>query len=248
MIFRLARGPGRKGLILRKPASSFTMSSMKSSNEAGYVSGTLIGLIVTLVLLVGSLAFGGWAFMSRQDYKNNSDQKAAAAADARQAEVEAAAAAKFAEEEKKPLTSHKAPDQFGSVDVQFPKTWSAYVVEGSSGNTPVDNYFHPAAVPNVDNNDNAFALRVQVVQQTYDRVVKSYESDINSGKLSAAPYALPKVSSVVGLRLDGEVARNKQGSLVVLPLRNQTIKIWTESPIFLSDFNNIILPNLTFAP
>lgn len=221
---------------------------MKSSNEAGYVSGTLVGLIVTAVLLVVALSFGGWAFMSRQDYKNNSDQKAAAAADARQAEVEAAAAAKFAEEEKKPLTSHKAPDQFGSVDIHFPKTWSAYVVESSSGNTPVDYYFHPGAVPNANNDDNAFALRVQVVQQAYDRVVKSYENDVNSGKLTAAPYALPKVSDVVGLRLDGQVSREKQGSLVVLPLRNLTIKVWTESPNYLSDFNNIILPNLTFAP
>src|SRR5690554_758081 len=149
------------------------MSSMKSSAEAGYVSGMLVGLIVAIVLLVGALSFGTWAFMSRQDYKNNSDQKAEAAANARQTEVEAAAAAKVAEEEKKPLTSHKAPDQYGSVDVQFPKTWSAYVVESSSGNTPVNYYFHPGAVPSASDDGNAFALRVQVVQQSYDRVVKS---------------------------------------------------------------------------
>lgn len=225
------------------------MSSMASyESQAGYVSGTLIGLIIVSLLLVGSLAFGAWAFMSRQDYKNNSDKKAAAAADQRQAEVEKAAAAKFAEEEKKPLTSHKSPDQYGSIEVHYPKTWSAYVRESLSGNTPVDNYFHPRAVPDANKPENNFALRIQVVQESYEKVIKSYESDVKAGKLTASPYTLPKVSDVVGTRFDGQVGRNKQGSMTVLPLRNVTIKIWTESTSYVADFNNIILPNLTFAP
>lgn len=217
-------------------------------SQAGYVSGTLVALIVVSVLLAGSLAFGAWAFVSRQDYKNNSDKKAAAAADQRQAEVEEELAKKFAEEEKKPYTSHRSPDQYGSIEVQYPKTWSAYVRESSSGGTPVDDYFHPRAVPDTSKPENVFALRIQVVDETYDRVVKSRESDVKAGRLSAMPYSLPKVSNVVGTRFDGQVERNKQGSMVVLPLRNMTIKIWTESPNYLEDFNNIILPNLTFAP
>jgi len=217
-------------------------------SQAGYVSGTLVALIVVSVLLAGSLAFGAWAFVSRQDYKNNSDKKAAAAADQRQAEVEEELAKKFAEEEKKPYTSHRSPDQYGSIEVQYPKTWSAYVRERSSGGTPVDDYFHPRAVPDTSKPENVFALRIQVVDETYDRVVKSRESDVKAGRLSAMPYSLPKVSNVVGTRFDGQVERNKQGSMVVLPLRNMTIKIWTESPNYLEDFNNIILPNLTFAP
>lgn len=221
---------------------------MKSSNEAGHVSGTLIGLIVAIVLLLGAVSFGAWAFVERQDYKNNSDQKAEQAADARQAEVEKTEQAKYAEEEKKPLRSHKVPDQYGSIDVQLPKTWSAYVIEGASGSTPVDDYFHPLAVSNVDKDENAHALRIQVVEETYDKVVKSYEGDVNNNKLVASPYALPEVPSAVGTRFDGQIERNKQGSLIVLPLRNLTIKIWTESPNYVADFNNIILPNLSFAP
>jgi len=225
------------------------MSSMTDHKlQGGYVSGTLIALIVVSVLLVGSLAFGMWAFVSRQDYKNNSDKKAAAAADQRQAEVEATMTAKFIEEEKKPYTSHKSPDQYGSIEVVYPKTWSVYVEEGSSGGTPVNNYFHPRAVPDTGKPANSFALRIQVVDDSYDRVVKTFESDVRSGKVSASPYSLPKVSSVIGTRFDGQVERDKQGSMVILPLRNMTIKVWTESPNYLEDFNNIILPNLTFAP
>lgn len=224
------------------------MSSMKLDRQAGFISGMLIGLIVVSILLTGSLGFGVWAFMSRQDYKNNSDKKAAAAADQRQSETEESDAKKYAEEAKNPLTAHKAPDQFAGVTVQYPKTWSAYVIEGAPGTTPVDNFFHPHAVPNATNKDNSYALRIQVVQQSYDKVIKAYDNEVSSQKLTAAPYALPKIPNIVGTRFNGQVAQNKQGSLIVLPVRNMTIKIWTESPNFLSDFDKIILPNLTFAP
>lgn len=234
--------------ILRKWGASITMSSMGMNRESGQVSGVLIGLILTSTLLVGAIAFGAWAYMSRQDYKSNSDKKAAAAADARQVEVEKAEAVKYAEEAKNPLKSHKVAEQYGGIDIRYPKTWSAYVVEGGSGNTPVDDYLHPGAVPDVGEDENAYALRVQVIDDTYDEVIKSYNSDVKSGKLTASPYALPKIADVIGTRFDGQIERNKRGSVVVLPLRTMTIMIWTESPDFVADFDNIILANLTFVP
>ena len=224
------------------------MSSMSLNRQGGYVSGTLISLIATIVLLLGALGFGGWAFMSRQDYKNNSDQKAETAADKRQAETEEADAKKYAEEAKKPLTTHKAPDQFGGITAQYPKTWSVYAIESVAGSTPVDDYFHPHAVPDATNKDNAYALRIQVVEQSYDKVIKTYDNEVSTKKVTASPYALPKLSTTVGTRFDGQIALNKQGSLIVLPLRNMTIKVWTESPNFLNDFNTLILPNLIFSP
>lgn len=224
------------------------MSNMESNRQGGYVSGVLIALIAVSVLLAGALGFGGWAFVSRQDYKNNSDQKVEAAADQRQAETEAADAVKYAEEAKNPLETHKGPDQFGSIIVQYPKTWSGYVQETGEGGTPVDNYFHPKVVGDIDNKDNSFALRIQVVDKTYDNVLKSYQGDVDKKRLKASPFALPKVKDVVGTRLTGEIERKKQGSLVILPLRNMTLVVWTESPNYLTDFNKIILPNLVFSP
>ncbi len=224
------------------------MSNMNIDRRAGFINGVVVSLILVVVLLAGSIGFGLWAFASRQDYKNNTDKKAAKAADERQTLTEQKDAAKYAEEAKNPLTSHKAPDQFGGVTAQYPKTWSAYVVEGSKNSTVVDDYFHPSAVPDVDNKDNAFALRIQIVDQTYDRVVKSYENDVTAHKLTASAYTLAKVPNVVGTRFDGEVLQGRQGSMIVLPARNMTLKVWTEAPSFLADFNNIILPNLVFSP
>lgn len=224
------------------------MSSMRTNNQGGYVNATVISLIAVSVLLAGSLGFGTWAFLSRQDYKNNSDQKAEKAADERQKATEDADAIKYAEAAKNPLTTHKGSDQYGGVTVQYPKTWSGYVNESGTGSFPVDDYFHPAVVPDISNRDNSYALRIQVEDKKYDAVVKGYLNDVEQKRLTAAPYALPKVPNTVGTRLDGEIAQNKQGSLIILPVRNMTLKIWVESPSYAADFNNIILPNITFSP
>jgi hypothetical protein len=112
----------------------------------------------------------------------------------------------------------------------------------------VDDYFHPGVVPDVTQRENAYALRVRVEDKKYDSVLKSYQNDVEAKKLTATAYALPNVQNTVGTRLDGQVEQNKQGSLIILPVRNMTIEIWVESPSYIADFNNIILPNLTFSP
>ncbi len=38
------------------------------------------------------------------------------------------------------------------------------------------------------------------------------------------------------------------GAAVYLPLRDRTIRIYSESPEFLKDFNDIIVPSITFVP
>lgn len=233
---------------LHAAAPSVTMSSMSLKKQGGYVSSTLISLIISIVLLVGALSFGVWAFMSRQDYKNNSDKKAADAAATSKEATEQADAVKYAEEAKRPLKSHKALDQFGSVVVLYPKTWSGYIDESGNGTEPVDDYFHPDVVPGLSQKNAAYALRVQVVQRTYDQVMNSYKGDVNNNKLSASPATLTKVPGVVGTRLEGQVDQNKTGVMIVLPVRNLTLKIWTESKDFVPDFEKLILPNISFSP
>lgn len=231
---------------LRHSPPSVTMSNMKISRQAGFANSVTLGLIVCVVLLLGSIGFGAWAYMSRQDYKNNSDQKADEAAADERKKTQDEDAVRYAEEAKNPLTTHRGPEAFGGVVVKYPKTWSGYV--GGRGNTPVDDYFHPKVVSDISNRDNAYALRIQVVDRAYDAVLKTYDGAVNTKRLKAAPFSLPGVKNVVGTRLDGLVEQKKQGRLIVLPIRNMTLKIWTESPRYLNDFNKIILPNIVFSP
>lgn len=207
---------------------------------------TVLAIVLLVVGLIGVGAFAVWAFAGRQDYKNNTEAKIAVAVQANTKKVQAADAISFAEEAKSPLKTYVGPEAFGSVKIVYPKTWSMYAVTGSSS-TPVDIYAHPDVVPSVEDDASNFALRVQVVDQKYSTVVQQYVSMQRQGKLTVKPYVLPKVAGVTGARLDGQLTENKKGSLVALPIRDKTLKIWTESDSFSSDFDKIILPNASFA-
>lgn len=222
---------------------------MSDRTQGGYVSTTVLSLIVVTVLLITALGFGIWAFAERQDYKNNSDEKAAAAAEEAKAATQAEDAAKYAEEAKNPLKSFVGPADFGSVTFEYPKTWSGYVVQAtSSSGEPLDSYFHPNVVPDVDVQTNVFALRVSIINEPYSEVLDTYANLVDDGTVTVSPYKLAKVPSVVGSRVEGEIEPEKRGSLVLFPLRNVTLKVWTETDQYLGDFNTIILPSLSFSP
>jgi len=222
---------------------------MKSLNERGAINVLMVPLILVIVFFLAAAGFGYWAFASREDYKNNSDAKVAVAVTAAEKRTQAADAKSFAEEAKNPLKSYVGPSAFGAISVQYPKTWSSYVVEGDdNSSTPVDAYFHPDFVPNVADQDQSFSLRIQLVSQSYDQVLNSFNSSAKSGRVTVAPYKLPKVPTVVGSIVQGQISPNKQGTVVILPLRNMTLKMWVDASQFTPDYNNIILPNISFTP
>jgi hypothetical protein len=220
---------------------------MRKLNQGGAIDSWLIAFILTLLVLFGAAGFGFWAFNSRQDYKNHVDAKINMAVSAAEKQLSAKKEVEFAEKEKNPLRTYHGPAAYGSLNLSYPKTWAAYIDESARTLNPVDGYLNPAFVPAIDGQSN-MALRFQVVGSSYTSIAKTFETNIKSGKLTATPYTLPKVPGIVGLRLDGEVETGKQGAVIILPLRDKTLKVWTQSTQFVPDFNNIILANLSFEP
>jgi hypothetical protein len=110
-------------------------------------------------------------------------------------------------------------------------------------------YFAPGVVPPVGDQDSIFALHVQVASQSYANTLQSYTGQQQSGQATISAYALPKVPKAVGVKVTGQVS-NKQteATIIVLPLRSQTLLIETDGTQFLNDFNNYILPNFSFSP
>jgi hypothetical protein len=217
----------------------YTMSGMRKP--------FLVPLIVVGVFFVAAAAFGTWAFMSRQDYKDNSDQKVAAAVKVAQQQTATSKDNEFVVKEKLPLRTYRGPSPYGSLLVKYPKTWSAYVSESSSSATPVNGYFNPGFVPGVDVQGALYALRVQVLNQSYSQAVQVYQDRVKAGQLTAKPFISVNNKTVTGLRFDGQITGTATGSLVALPLRDKTLLLWTESPDFVNDFNSNILPNFSFA-
>jgi hypothetical protein len=233
------------------------MGDMIKHNQDGAVSGLTVSLILTVLLLIAAIAFGGWAFTSRQDYKDHSDAKSATAAAAAVKVESKKKDAEFVQKEKNPFRTYNGPAEYGSIDMQFPKTWSGYVASSgsSSGSTPIDGYWYPNIVPTITDQSANFAVRLQVVNQPYAEVLKTLQGQQSSSQnakgatpLVITPYTLKNVPKVVGIRASGSLTSTKVGTMVVLPMRTNTLKIWTDGTQFVGDFDSIILPNLVFSP
>ena len=218
---------------------------MNKHNQDGAVDALLLPLIIATVLLIGAAAFGFWAFGERQNYKNNTDQIVAEAVTIGKKEESVKNAKEYAEAAKNPLKTYIGPSQYGSLAVKYPKTWSAYVSIGDNSDGVLDGYFHPDTVPSVENESNSFALRIKVLSQSYSETVKSFDGQEG---ITVTPYSLPKVPRTIGVRIQGQIEEQKQGDMVLLPLRDKTLQIFSESKDFEPDFVNNILPNLSFAP
>lgn len=213
------------------------------SSERGALNVLIIPLIMAVILLFSAIGFGAWAFMGREDYKKNSDEKSAAAVAVAVAQAETKKDNDFLQREKEPLKSYTSAVQYGSFTTQYPKTWSAYVSEQPNQLTML-------MQPDVVSSDpkTAYVFKVEVLSTPYDQLISQLDANIKQGKLTARAYTLPKVPQVTGLRADGQISPDKRGAVVFLPLRDKTIKLSAESQDRIADFNNIILPNFEFRP
>lgn len=222
---------------------------MEQARQRGALNLLLIPLILLSIAFIGVSTFAYTASLRADDYKNNVDAKVEAAVAEAEKKTIAQKEKDFAEKEKFPYDTYTGPVAAGSLKIQYPKTWSAYVIAPQNRTTkPLDAYFYPGQVPAISDQNNSFALRVVVEQRAYDSIVKSFQGEQKSGKVTIEPYQSANVPSVVGVRVNGEIAQKKQGSMIILPFRDKTLQMWTESVEFNDEFDDIILKNFTLTP
>ena len=219
---------------------------MKRLDQGGGSGVWIFLFILTFLLFIGTSSFGVWAYLSREDYKKNVDPKIAQAVQVAKLQEDSKKQKEYTDLEKKPYKQYQGPSDYGSIIINYPKTWSAFVTEASITTSPVDGYFHPNVVPGLQSG-TAFALRLKVLNQAYDEVVQSFSQQVKAGKVTVSAFRADKVPSVLGSRVDGVINTGQQDSMVIFPLRDKTIEISTESNEFLADFNTI-LSSLTFSP
>lgn len=219
------------------------MKRAPDMDQKGALNILLIPLLMSSLLLLVALGFSVWAFASRSDYKNNSDQKAAAASQIAAEKAKTEKDNEFVQKEKEPYKNYNSPSQFGSISMQYPKTWSSYSDQDGDRLTVL---MQPDVVSSDQN--TPYALKIEILTQPYDQTISTKDSDVKQGKIKASAFSLAKVPNVLGLRIDGQISQQKTGAAVYLPLRDKTLVISSESPDKVPDFNNIILPNFQFSP
>lgn len=227
---------------------SVTISVMKHKNQNGAAQTSVVVAVLMTMLFIFALIFGLLMFAKKSDLQKNIDKKVEAQMVIESKKIEAQKDAELAEKEKSPVKTYVGPSTFGSVTFDYPKTYSGYVVEATgSGGTPLEGFFHPNIVPKEDKSVS-FAIRFELVSASYDAQVKSFDSSVKSSKVTVKPYRAAMVPDVLGVRIDGEIINGKQGSLILLAVRDKTLRLWTESKDTLADFEKYVLPNLSFSP
>lgn len=199
--------------------------------------GSLIVVLLLVVALVASLAFGIWAFIGMQENKSDLDEKIAAASTVAVQKAESAKEVEFAEREKDPNKTYTGSATFGSLSFNYPKTWSVYLEEQDDG-TILDYYAHPNVIAGLDKS-NSYAFRAQILSSDYASEAEKLQKLAESGKATITAFTAKNVPTVLGLRASGEIVAGKQGVMILLPQRDKTIKIWTEATDFVADFDKI---------
>lgn len=196
-------------------------------------------VILTFVFIFTTLAstgFGIWAFMERQDYKTNSDNKVSVAvAEAVKAQADKDADA-FEQKEKQPNRQFVGPDDYGRLSFDYPKTWSVYEAKSATSGGTYEAYFNPGVVPTVAQSQQ-FALHVTIENKDYDKVIDSYKRQISEGALTSSSV---NINDQNGTRLEGSFTKDIRGSAVIFKIRDKAVTIRSDADTFKNDFNALI--------
>ena len=201
----------------------------------------VIPLVVSVILVIGAAGVGVWSYLQFLDQRDNVDDIVAAAVDEAEAAQKEELEAEFAEREKVPTRKWVSASSIGSIEINYPRTWSVFVDEKDSGSKPLSGFFHPNVVPADD--ATRYAVRVLVDESNFTKIVGDFEKEIERGEVKSTPIS---VAGVNGTRFDGQIDKDYTGALVAFPLRDKTVRIWTESDTYLKDFNEIVIKNLIF--
>jgi hypothetical protein len=201
-------------------------------------------LLLSIIFIVLTVMF----YSQMSNYKNNSDEISAKAVLQANDELKKKLDLEYSEKDKLPNKEYTTPSSAASVKIVYPKTWDLYFIEDNNRGT-VDNYFNFNMVPDISNKDNQYSLRLEVLDKNYTEVAKSYDTDAKKGAIIISPYKPELVPNAqTGILITGDIRKDVKGQAVILPVRDKTIKIWTEGANYINDFNNVVLKNLTYNP
>ena len=210
---------------------------MKSMKQKGYVNSWMIMAIGAFVLFLIAGGFAIWSFMEYSQTKNGVDarvQVETAKAKAEQAEIDQK---KFSEEAKNPRIEFVGPSEYGRVSFMYPKTWSVYIDKDGSDRGDYAAYLHPAIVPPAGSKASRFAMRLEVLNKDFDTVLNTYQSKIKKGELTSSSK---EFNGITATRIDGLFEKDLRGSVVLMKVRDKTVRFSTDADTFKPDFQAIL--------
>jgi hypothetical protein len=216
--------------------------AMKLYNQNGVSK-----LIIPVILLALTTLLGAGAsiyyYSQFSDATNNLNAKIAEAVEtAKKTQGEELEAA-YIEREKEPRREYASPSVLSNIKFSYPKTWSGMVDENERAATQINGTFHPKIIETANAGSRSYAFNIKLVDALYPESVAKFDNQVQKGDLNASSIT---VANVQGVRLDGQITPDDRGSIIVLPIRDKTLVLTTESEQYLADFNQIV-DSLSFA-
>ncbi len=199
-------------------------------------------LVETLLLVVVSIIAIIFIWLYIQKYiqwdmvANNVNGEVANAVAVAEAELTTKMEAEFAEREKSPYEEFAGPEDYGSLNFKYPKTWSVYIAEDASNGGDFMAYLNPKQIDPISSS-SINALKVWVLNTPFESVVRRYESAVASGQLVLSNRT---VGGVLANVYTGALSSYQNGAVMILKVRDKTIAMQTDAQIFLDDFYRIL--------
>jgi len=205
--------------------------------RSGAASGWMITAIagITLFLLVSVAAV--WLFLAYSEQKTDVEGKLKVAVAEAKKEQSEEDRKQYLEESKNPRLEFVGPADYGRVSFMYPRNWSAYVDKDGSDRGDYKAYLHPSVVPSVSSRESRFALRLEILNQDFDAVLKQYEQLLKKGDLTSST---PEFNGNASTRIDGAFTKELRGSVVLMKVRDKTIRFSTDADTFKPDFQAIL--------
>lgn len=200
---------------------------------------SILWIIITIISGLTALTFiilFIWMYGKWNDADTNVQGQISSAVAVARSEATEKAEREFEEREKNPYKIFSGPADLGSLTFEYPKTWSLYEEEDASTNNDFSAYLNPDKVPPVNSN-NPIALRVMILNESYDSYIQTYQSKVEDGSmtLTVAPVGGTNANIYKG-KLDNDF----QGIAAILKIRDKTVVIQTDALLYENEFNYIL--------
>ena len=89
----------------------------------------------------------------------------------------------------------------------------------------------------VSSKESRYALRLVILNKDYDEVVKEYADRLKKGELTSST---PEYNGNASIRFDGAFTKELRGSVVLMRVRDKTIRLSTDADVFKPDFDAVL--------
>lgn len=201
----------------------------------------LIRIIAIIVLSVIAATFIGlfiWKYVewdaAKTDVNSQIEKAVSNAISEKTTEMEN----DFAEREKYPYDTFTAPDDYGGLSFEYPKTWSVYIAKSAEENKgDYEAYFNPGEVQPISAT-TINATRVTIKSQTFEKTIAEYDKLVEKGKMSVEVRTLnnekyPEVKGDTYNLYRGELPSKLRGAVAIFKVLDKSYIIQTDAEVFM---------------